>query len=52
MKTYPPPTQEEIDKKGVVPYLEPLPRFESSQPGNVLRIFEPGGRFAPEIGIP
>ena len=52
LKTYPPPTQEEIDKKGVVPYLEPLPRFESSQPGNVLRIFEPGGRFAPEIGIP
>src|SRR5204863_7106756 len=23
-----------------------------SQPGNVLRIFEPGGRFRPEIGIP
>ena len=39
-------------RKGVVPYLDPLPRFEISQPGNVLRIFERGGRFLPEIGIP
>ena len=38
--------------KGVVPYLDPLPRFEMSQPGNILRIFERGGRFRPEIGIP
>ena len=36
---------EEIEKKGVVPFLDPLPRFEISQPGNVLRIFERGGRF-------
>ena len=34
------------------PFLDPLPRFEISQPGNVLRIFERGGRFRPEIGIP
>ncbi|HEY3788531.1 MAG TPA: hypothetical protein VGL71_06730, partial [Urbifossiella sp.] len=52
LKTWPPPTAEEIEKKGVVPTLDPLPRFEISQPGNVLRIFEPGGRFTPEIGIP
>ena len=39
-------------EKGVVPYLDPLPRFEISQPGNVLRIFERGGRFRPETGIP
>lgn len=52
LKTFPPPTQEEVDRKGVVPTLDPLPRFEISQPGNVLRIFEPGGRFQPEIGIP
>jgi hypothetical protein len=52
LKTYPPPTAEEMEKKGVVPYLAPIPRFENSQPGNVLRIFEPGGRFQPEIGIP
>ncbi len=52
LKTFPPPTAEEIEKKGVVAQLDPLPRFEMSQPGNVLRIFEPGGRFLPEIGIP
>ncbi len=52
LKSWPPPSEEEIEKKGVVPYLDPLPRFEITQPGNVLRIFEPGGRFSPEIGIP
>ena len=36
----------------MVPYLDPLPRFEISQPGNILRIFERGGRFRPEVGIP
>jgi hypothetical protein len=51
LKTYPPPSPEE-QKHGVVAQLDPLPRFEMSQPGNVLRIFEPGGRFSPEIGIP
>ncbi|MBY0456606.1 MAG: cytochrome c3 family protein, partial [Gemmataceae bacterium] len=51
LKTYPPPTPEE-ERRGVVAQLVPLPRFEMSQPGNVLRIFEPGGRFLPEIGIP
>ena len=52
LKTYPYPTEEEMNKKGVVATLDPLPRFQMSQPGNVLRIFEPGGRFQPEIGIP
>ncbi|MGL4420469.1 MAG: hypothetical protein ACRCZF_07385, partial [Gemmataceae bacterium] len=52
MMTVPAPTPEEMEKKGVVPFLDPLPRFEMSQPGNILRIFEPGGRFSPEIGIP
>ncbi len=49
----PGPTEFEIaNNKGVVPYLDPLPRYEVSQPGNVLRIFERGGRFRPEVGIP
>ena len=52
MQTWPPPTEEELRKKGVLPFLDPLPRFEISQPGNVLRIFERGGRFRPEVGIP
>lgn len=52
LQTVPPPTLEEMEKKGVLPYLDPLPRYQVTQPGNVLRIFEKGGRFLPEIGIP
>ena len=44
--------EQDLAIKGVLPFLEPLPRFEISQPGNILRIFEPGGRFRPEVGIP
>ena len=50
--TSPPPTPEEITKKGILPYLEPLQRWEISQPGNVLRVFERGGRKKPEVGNP
>lgn len=28
--------------RGIVPYLDPLPRWEISQPGNILRVFEHG----------
>jgi hypothetical protein len=52
LQTVPPPTQDEMHTRGVVPYLDPLPRYEMSQPGNILRIFERGGRFRTEIGIP
>ena len=52
LQTYPLPTQEELDKKGILPYLDPLPRYQNSQPGNVLRVFERGGRFIIETGIP
>jgi len=52
LQTLPPPTEEETRTRGVVPYLDPLPRFEMTQPGNILRVFERGGRFRPEIGIP
>ena len=48
----PPPTEDEYNHKGVVPFLDPLPRFEITQPGNILRIFERGGKFRPEVGIP
>ncbi|MGC2193610.1 MAG: hypothetical protein WA628_02970 [Terriglobales bacterium] len=50
--TFPPPTAEEIENKGVLPSLEPLQRWEISQPGNVLRVFERGGRKRPEVGNP
>jgi hypothetical protein len=52
LQTVPPPSEEEFREKGVLAYLDPLPRFEMTQPGNILRIFERGGRFRPEIGIP
>ena len=48
----PPPTEEEIRTKGVLPFLMPLPKFEVSQPGNILRIFERGGKGRVEVGIP
>jgi len=52
LMTFPPPTAEEMEKKGVLPSLEPLQRWEISQPGNVLRVFERGGRKRTEIGNP
>ena len=42
VRTLPPPTLEDTLKHGILPYLDPLPRFEISQPGNVLRVFERG----------
>ena len=52
LRTFPPPTPEETKTKGVLPYLDPLQRWEISQPGNVLRAFERGGEKKPELGIP
>src|SRR5262249_41690493 len=48
LQSVPPPTEDEMFKKGVVSYLDPLPRFEITQPGNILRIFERGGKFQTE----
>jgi len=52
IKTVPPPTPEETRTKGVVPELTPLERWEISQPGNILRVFERGGEKKGEIGNP
>lgn len=52
LQTVPAPTPEETARKGVLPFLDPLPRFPITQPGNILRIFERGGRFRTEVGIP
>jgi hypothetical protein len=52
IKTSPKPTPEETRTKGVIPELDPLFRWETSQPGNVLRVFERGGRKKAEIGNP
>lgn len=52
IKTFPKPAQEETRTQGVIPELDPLYRWEISQPGNVLRAFERGGRKKAEIGNP
>jgi hypothetical protein len=52
IKTFPPPTLEETRRKGVLPELDPLLRWEISQPGNVLRVFERGGEKKSELGNP
>src|SRR6266852_7094318 len=40
IKTSPKPTLDETRTKGVISELDPLLRWETSQPGNVLRVFE------------
>jgi hypothetical protein len=43
INTFPPPSQEQTRANGILPHLEPLARWEVSEPGNVLRVFERGG---------
>src|SRR5579862_4723602 len=50
--TFPAPTPHETRLKGIVPELTPLERWEISQPGNILRVFERGGEKRGEIGNP
>jgi hypothetical protein len=47
----PQPTVEQRRLKGILSFLDPLPRWEISQPGNVLRVFERGGRRRLETGL-
>jgi hypothetical protein len=52
LQSWPPPTADETRTKGVLPFLDPLQRWEVSQPGNVLRVFERGGGKRAETGNP
>ena len=52
IRAAPAPTTEETRLKGELPILTPLDRWETSQPGNVLRVFERGGEKKDEIGNP
>ena len=47
-----PVTPEETRLHGVLPFIDPLPRFPLSQPGNILRIFEKGGDKQLQLGNP
>jgi hypothetical protein len=49
---YTPVTREETEVHGILPFIEPLPRFNLSNPGNILRIFEKGGRKPLSLGLP
>lgn len=48
----PKPTAEESRTKGLLEFIDPIPRWEISQPGNVLRVFERGGKRRLEVGLP
>ena len=48
----PQPTAEQRRLKGILSFLDPIPRWEISQPGNVLRVFERGGKRRLEVGLP
>jgi hypothetical protein len=48
----PQPTAEQKRFKGILSFLDPLPRWEISQPGNILRVFERGGKRRLETGLP
>jgi len=45
-------TDEQQRTKGILSLLDPIPRWEISQPGNVLRVFERGGKRRLEVGLP
>jgi hypothetical protein len=49
------PTEQEL-AQGVLPSLDPLPRWNVGQPGNPLRAFERGGRLSranpSDVGVP
>jgi hypothetical protein len=52
LKTIPPPSLEETKTKGVLSQLDPLNRWETSEPGNVLRVFERGGHKKSDLANP
>ena len=49
---YTPVTPNDTKVHGILPFLEPLPRFNLSNPGNILRIFEKGGEKQLQLGLP
>jgi hypothetical protein len=47
-----PPTTRQAEQNGMLVGLWPILRWEISQPGNILRVFERGGISRPVIGVP
>jgi hypothetical protein len=48
----PAPSRSDTQFRGQLSILQPLPVWNVSQPGNVLRVFERGGRRRLEVGLP
>ncbi|MDX6695019.1 MAG: hypothetical protein QOF02_2622 [Blastocatellia bacterium] len=48
----PAPDRDAMQRRGLLAFLDPLPRWEISQPGNLLRVFERGGKRRLEVGLP
>ncbi|HEY7118743.1 MAG TPA: hypothetical protein VH475_19290 [Tepidisphaeraceae bacterium] len=46
------PTTRQVERNGLLVELWPLMRWEISQPGNLLRVFERGGKARPVVGVP
>lgn len=48
--------EDEVAERGVLPYLYPLPAWETVKPADIFRVFERGGRnisnLFPETGLP
>jgi hypothetical protein len=44
------PRWSDMKYRNIRPFMTPLPKWEITQPGNVLRVFERGGRKQSEIG--
>ena len=51
LQSIPRPTDDEIRNHGVLPFLDPLPRYNVTQPGNILRVFERGGKLKLETAL-
>ncbi len=49
---YMPVTPDDTKIHGILPYLDPVPRFNLGNPGNILRIFEKGGNKQLQLGLP
>ncbi|MGZ4967880.1 MAG: hypothetical protein ACXV97_11955, partial [Chthoniobacterales bacterium] len=52
MVNYTPVSPNDTKLHGILPFLDPVPRFNLSMPGNILRIFEKGGEKQLELGNP
>src|SRR5204863_1320352 len=48
----PAPSAEERRTNGLLSFLDPLPHWEISQPGNILRVFERNSRRRLDVALP